>query len=358
LVTFPTELSDILGPKLNCMFLRLLHFVAPSSKRTVSSTRQTKTASTTSDLMSHGSVSNGFAMINGNGRQSLPEPSTDRSIRNTHGARAFEFMPATNGLSALRATEVTPAAYDDHQTNGKALVETAQIPRWKRLLDLSCFWLTAPFWFTVMTLVSTWILLVSPGPLLFRQERIGYRGRRFMILKFRTMNINAETRVHEGYFERLMQIDCPMTKLDREDGRLIRGGRPLRALGLDELPQLFNVLRGEMSLVGPRPCTPHEFERYQPAQRERVNAPPGLTGYWQVNGKNKTTFSQMIAMDIFYSEHMSLWMDLSIMLRTLPAIAVQVLESRTVRSKSSKVKAIARDRLNQLARKVFRCKAH
>jgi exopolysaccharide production protein ExoY len=267
-------------------------------------------------------------------------------------------MPATNGLSALRATEVTPAAYDDHQTNGKALAETAQIPRWKRLLDLSCFWLTAPFWFTVMTLVSTWILLVSPGPLLFRQERIGYRGRRFMILKFRTMNINAETRVHEGYFERLMQIDCPMTKLDREDGRLIRGGRPLRALGLDELPQLFNVLRGEMSLVGPRPCTPHEFERYQPAQRERVNAPPGLTGYWQVNGKNKTTFSQMIAMDIFYSEHMSLWMDLSIMLRTLPAIAVQVLESRTVRSKSSKVKAIARDRLSQLARKVFRCKAH
>jgi lipopolysaccharide/colanic/teichoic acid biosynthesis glycosyltransferase len=209
-----------------------------------------------------------------------------------------------------------------------------------------------------MTLVSTWILLVSPGPLLFRQERIGYRGRRFMILKFRTMNINAETRVHEGYFERLMQIDCPMTKLDREDGRLIRGGRPLRALGLDELPQLFNVLRGEMSLVGPRPCTPHEFARYQPAQRERVNAPPGLTGYWQVNGKNKTTFSQMIAMDIFYSEHMSLWMDLSIMLRTLPAIAVQVLESRTVRSKSSKVKAIARDHLTQLARKVFRRKAH
>ena len=88
------------------------------------------------------------------------------------------------------------------------------------------------------------------------------------------------------------------------------GARILRALGLDELPQLFNVIRGEMSLVGPRPCTPHEFERYHPAQKERVNAPPGLTGYWQVNGKNKTTFSQMIAIDLLYAEKMSVWMDI------------------------------------------------
>ena len=153
-----------------------------------------------------------------------------------------------------------------------------------------------------MALVSAWILLASPGPLLYRQERIGYRGRRFMILKFRTMKINVETQTHEGYFQRLMQADCPMTKLDCHDARLIRGGRILRALGLDELPQLFNVIRGEMSLVGPRPCTPVEFEHYQPAQKARVNAPPGLTGYWQVNGKNKTTFSEMIAMDIFYGK--------------------------------------------------------
>ena len=145
-----------------------------------------------------------------------------------------------------------------------------------------------------------------------------------MILKFRTMKINVETQIHEGYFERLMQTDCPMTKLDCHDVRLIRGARILRALGLDELPQLFNVIRGEMSLVGPRPCTPHEFERYQPAQKERVNAPPGLTGYWQVNGKNKTTFSEMIAMDLLYAEKMSIWMDLAIMLRTPPAIAAQV----------------------------------
>jgi exopolysaccharide production protein ExoY len=191
-------------------------------------------------------------------------------------------------------------------------------------------------------LVSTWILLASPGPLLYRQERIGYRRRRFMILKFRTMKINVETQTHESYFERLMQDNCPMTKLDCHDARLIRGGRILRALGLDELPQLFNVIRGEMSLVGPRPCTPHEFDRYQPAQKERVNAPPGITGYWQVSGKNKTTFSEMIEMDIFYGSHMSIWMDLSIMLKTAPAIAAQVSESLK-RKTSAKLRPILND---------------
>ena len=134
-----------------------------------------------------------------------------------------------------------------------------------------------------------------------------------------------------------------MTKLDvADDRRLIRGGRFLRALGLDELPQIFNVVRGEMSLVGPRPCTPHEFERYLPAQKERVNAPPGLTGYWQVNGKNKTTFSEMIAMDIFYGKNMSIRMDLVIMLRTVPAIATQVLDSLT-RKTGAKVGPILKD---------------
>jgi exopolysaccharide production protein ExoY len=202
------------------------------------------------------------------------------------------------------------------------------LPPWKRLLDSSLISLTIPVWLSLMGFVSLWLLIVSPGPLLYRQERIGYRGRRFMMLKFRTMHVNSETLSHEGYFEKLMQSNCPMTKLDScGDARLIRGGRFLRALGLDELPQLFNVIRGEMSLVGPRPCTPHEFSHYRPEQRLRVNAPPGLTGYWQVNGKNKTSFSQMINMDIYYGEHMSVRMDLVIILKTLPAIGIQVCES-------------------------------
>jgi lipopolysaccharide/colanic/teichoic acid biosynthesis glycosyltransferase len=111
---------------------------------------------------------------------------------------------------------------------------------------------------------------------------------------------------------------------------LFLGGRILRAMGLDEFPQLFNVRRGEMSLVGPRPCTPHEFAHYQTWQPKRVNAAPGLTGYWQVNGKNKTTFTEMINMDIFYTKNMPLWLDLTIIAKTFPAVMAQVIEVRRI----------------------------
>jgi lipopolysaccharide/colanic/teichoic acid biosynthesis glycosyltransferase len=115
-----------------------------------------------------------------------------------------------------------------------------------------------------MVLVMGWIKIVSPGPIFYRQERVGFRRARFMIFKFRTMHANAETRTHEDYFAHLMRLDCPMTKLDLEgDSRLIACGRLLRASGLDELPQIFNVLRGDMSLVGPRPALPTEFQRYE-----------------------------------------------------------------------------------------------
>jgi exopolysaccharide production protein ExoY len=206
---------------------------------------------------------------------------------------------------------------------------STEIPCWKRVLDLGCILLSLPFWLTIMIGVAVWIKTASSGPIFYWQERIGYRGKRFMMFKFRTMKVNVDTLCHEHHLERLIQLNCPMTKLDASgDPRIIRGGRILRAAGLDELPQLFNVLRGEMSLVGPRPCTSHEFQRYQSWQQERVNAPPGLTGYWQVHGKNNTTFSEMVEMDIFYARNMSLRQDLAIMLRTLPAITVQLLEGR------------------------------
>ncbi len=179
---------------------------------------------------------------------------------------------------------------------------SACLPRWKRTLDLFIILLSSPLWLPLMILIMVAIKATSAGPVFYRQERVGYRGRLFMLFKFRTMKVNVDTRVHESYLERLIATDSPMTKLDAQgDPRLIRCGRFLRAAALDELPQIFNVLRGEMSLVGARPCTVREFEHYRPWQRERVNGPPGLTGYWQVNGKNKTTFSEMIAMDISYA---------------------------------------------------------
>jgi lipopolysaccharide/colanic/teichoic acid biosynthesis glycosyltransferase len=174
--------------------------------------------------------------------------------------------------------------------------------------------------------------LASPGPIFYRQKRVGFGGRHFFIWKFRTMKVSAETQSHEDYFQELMKVDRPMTKLDDYgDPRLAPFGRFLRASGLDELPQIFNVLCGEMSLVGPRPCTPKEFAHYESWQRERVNGLPGLTGYWQVNGKNKTTFNEMIVMDLFYLKNVSFLLDLKIMLKTCAVIAGQLIESRLER---------------------------
>ena len=147
-----------------------------------------------------------------------------------------------------------------------------------------------------------------------------------MIFKFRSMKVQAQTSWHERHFERLMRDGAPMTKLDAGDDRIIPWGRFLRATGLDELPQIFNVLRGEMSLVGPRPCTRLEFEKYEESERGRISAPPGLTGYWQVNGKNKTTFQQMIEMDLFYAKNASVRLDLSIMAKTPAALFEQTVE--------------------------------
>ena len=120
-----------------------------------------------------------------------------------------------------------------------------------------------------------------------------------------------------------------MTKLDvNGDPRLAPFGRILRASGLDELPQIFNVLSGQMSLVGPRPCLPNEFANYEPWQRERVNALPGLTGLWQVSGKNKTTFNDMIRLDLNYANNMSLSLDLKILFKTAGTIVQEVIECR------------------------------
>lgn len=227
--------------------------------------------------------------------------------------------------------------YSSHLSEGEreSFAETTYggtevIPLWKRVLDVTCVLLSLPFWLPLFALIALWVRVVSPGSIFFRQERVGYRGSRFMLLKFRTMKVNVETQSHEKHLEQLIHGNAPMTKLDISgDPRIIGGGRILRAMGLDELPQLFNVLRGEMSLVGPRPSTPFEFQRFKGWQQGRVNALPGLTGYWQVNGKNKTTFTAMVQMDIWYTKNLSPLLDLAIMFKTIPAIMVQLLEART-----------------------------
>jgi lipopolysaccharide/colanic/teichoic acid biosynthesis glycosyltransferase len=141
------------------------------------------------------------------------------------------------------------------------------------------------------------------------------------------MRVGADTGVHETHFEQLLMQNRPMQKLDHQDDRLIPLGRWIRAMGLDELPQLWNVLRGEMSLVGPRPCTEPELRLYSEPQKERFNAVPGLTGLWQVSGKNATAFTEMIALDIHYARNTSPRLDLWILYRTIPAIFTQLAET-------------------------------
>jgi lipopolysaccharide/colanic/teichoic acid biosynthesis glycosyltransferase len=201
------------------------------------------------------------------------------------------------------------------------------VPGWKRYMDLAVLLVTLPITLPVWLLCSLIILIVSPGPLFFIQERVGYGGRRFNCYKFRTMRTGADTAAHQNYFRQLQQADAPMQKLDAADPRIIPFGRIIRALGLDELPQLINVVRGEMSWVGPRPCTPFEMQRYESQQMERFTALPGLTGLWQVRGKNRTTFARMIELDIEYARSQSPIQDLKILALTPITLAMQLVEA-------------------------------
>jgi len=210
---------------------------------------------------------------------------------------------------------------------------TARLAGWKRCLDIICIALSLPLVLPLMVLVLLWIKLVSRGPGLLRQMRIGRHGKPFVLYKFRSMRLNSSTQLHEAYVRGLVEADRPLVKLELVcDSRLIAGGCMLRAAGLDELPQLLNVLRGEMSLVGPRPCLPAEYDLFTPRQRERFEALPGLTGLWQVKGKNHTTFREMNAMDIDYVRNGSVLVDLDIMLRTPAALLRQIVLAYQLRN--------------------------
>jgi len=167
----------------------------------------------------------------------------------------------------------------------------------------------------------------SHGPIFFRQKRIGQDGRAFTMLKLRTMYVDADSSVHEAYVKRYIAgevgaeagNDATVFKLVG-DARITPVGRWLRKLSLDELPQLINVLRGDMSLVGPRPPLPYEVEHYRPRALQRLRAKPGITGLWQVSGRNQTTFDEMIDLDLQYIEGWSVWRDLWILCRTIPVV--------------------------------------
>jgi lipopolysaccharide/colanic/teichoic acid biosynthesis glycosyltransferase len=173
----------------------------------------------------------------------------------------------------------------------------------KRLLDvagaLAVLVVTSP----LLALSALAIKLDDGGPVLYRQRRVGRDGKEFELLKLRTMVVGAD-RQGAGW------------AVDRGDPRITRAGAVLRRLSLDELPQLWNVLRGEMSLVGPRPTLAYQVERYTPRQRKRLEVTPGLTGWAQVNGRASLPWDERIELDVWYVEHRSFWLDLKILART------------------------------------------
>jgi lipopolysaccharide/colanic/teichoic acid biosynthesis glycosyltransferase len=173
----------------------------------------------------------------------------------------------------------------------------------------------------VIAVAATAVRLSSPGPVLFRQRRLGRGMRPFTVLKFRTMRADADSAVHREFVRSLIDgkpepdQHGKLYKLVVDD-RITRVGRFLRSWSLDELPQLINVLRGEMSLVGPRPVIEYEVEQYPDWYLRRFAVKPGLTGLWQVSGRNERTYEEMVRFDVEYAEQRNLWLDLRILART------------------------------------------
>jgi lipopolysaccharide/colanic/teichoic acid biosynthesis glycosyltransferase len=203
---------------------------------------------------------------------------------------------------------------------------SSRYPIVKRVLDVVIALLLLIVLSLVLLLCALAVRLDSPGPILFRQRRAGEQGRPFTMLKFRTMRANADSAVHRDYAAAFISGKAAAQKAGGEvfklvaDARVTRVGRWLRRTSLDELPQLWNVLVGEMSLVGPRPPIPYELAHYQPAHLQRLSVTPGMTGLWQVGGRSSTTFEEMVELDLQYIRRRSLLLDLRILLTTIPVV--------------------------------------
>jgi lipopolysaccharide/colanic/teichoic acid biosynthesis glycosyltransferase len=169
----------------------------------------------------------------------------------------------------------------------------------------------------VFLILSLLISLTSEGSILYRQTRCGLSGRRFTLLKFRSMVSDADELL--PHLEQLNEVDGPVFKM-RNDPRRTAVGRWMRASSLDELPQLWNVLRGDMSLVGPRPPLPAEVEQYEPWQRRRLRMRPGLTCLWALEGRSRLPFNRWVRLDLLYIDNWSVWLDFKILLKTIPTV--------------------------------------
>jgi len=233
---------------------------------------------------------------------------------------SFEFFPEVQDKKP--PTPADRRLHSEVRPNASASRTSHAIKRVVDILgSLTALILLSP----LFGLIAVIIKLTSKGPILFRQTRIGQYGSPFTFLKFRSMYADNNPEIHQEYVKRFIaghvNLDASKSSEPRvykltSDPRIVPFGRFLRRTSLDELPQFWNVLRGEMSLVGPRPPTMYELELYQPWHRRRMEARPGITGLWQVNGRSKVAFDDMVRLDLRYAKTWSLWLDFQIILRT------------------------------------------
>ncbi len=239
---------------------------------------------------------------------------------------------STHSVSAAKPSAAGPLeTYEESMTALKPMLRRP-LPVWKRTMDVLGASLGLVLFSPFLLLHTLIVKTISPGPVFFRQQRIGYLGRPFKMWKLRTMDVGVDISSHRQHVSQLISsankrnVERPMTKLDY-DPQIIPGAVLLRKLCLDEMPQLINVFRGEMSLVGPRPPLTYEVEEFLKWQHRRFDVLPGMTGLWQVSGKNRLTFSKMVRLDIQYSRQKSFWLDLIILLKTPLAIISQIKDS-------------------------------
>jgi lipopolysaccharide/colanic/teichoic acid biosynthesis glycosyltransferase len=212
------------------------------------------------------------------------------------------------------------SGHEDGLANGMETLFVRPMPRWKRILDVLGAVIGLVVLSPLMAAVAVGVKLTSPGPILFRQVRTGLGGEPFEILKFRTMSTSADSRKAEVLH--LNEQDGPAFKI-KNDPRVTKLGKFLRRSSIDELPQLWNVLRGEMTLVGPRPLPIEESAASQPWHLRRLDVAPGLTCIWQVQGRSQVTFNEWMRMDLRYVSNRTLWQDLRLLVRTVWVVIIR-----------------------------------
>ena len=265
--------------------------------------------------------------------ESLTSAKVTKSLRSTLSPEqlemihiSFHFFPETvdkSGLSQPADAELYPDLLErDEERKFSRFV--------KRSMDIAGSFAALVLCSPLLVLISVAIKLTSKGPILFRQERVGRYGSRFTFLKFRSMECGSDARIHREYVKQYIAGEAEAARASQtqnavykiqSDPRITRVGKFLRRSSLDELPQFINVLRGDMSLVGPRPPIPYELEGYQTWHRRRVlESKPGITGLWQVSGRSRVKFDDMVRMDLRYAKTWSLWLDVKILLQTPAAV--------------------------------------